>query len=271
MKIIILSLNFLSIFLPGFVAKAYAKLFQSPKRSDTGLSTFNEQEKYKLEYNDGIAFHCWNPNAEKIILLMHGWEGNSSNFSLFISNLVQEKFRIISIDGPGHGLSKGKRANPFIFANAIVRASKIYGQPYALIGHSMGAGAAAFAVSQKMILPEKLLLVASPSDLKGVLFRFSKMVGMSASLFSAFLKEMKKQTGSDAEDINPRKLGQLLKNVDGLILHCRNDKEIPFEESVELNKHWKTSKLVQIDNLGHRRILKDGSVSKLVSDFIKNN
>ncbi len=268
MKTIMISLSLLSNIMPNTAAKIYAYLFQSPRRNNKSRSGTTDSRNYSVKVHNGIAYHCWNESGDKTILFMHGWEGHSHNFKPIILKLVDSGYRVVSIDGPGHGRSQGSRANPFLFAKTIQEAALFFGGPYALVGHSMGAVSAAYIASLKVVQPSKLILVAAPANLEGVLSRFCQFVGMSKKSSYFFFNEMKKQTGHAAQEVNPVRLGEGLSDIEGLILHCRDDKEVPYNDSLELSKYWKNGSLITLEYLGHRRILKDDSVNETIYNFI---
>ena len=61
------------------------------------------------------------------------------------------------------------------------------------------------------------------------------------------------------EDFAFRRLVESL-DQDLLILHSRDDPDVPIEAGRSVAAHWAGSRLVELDGLGHRRILKNPSV-----------
>ena len=45
-----------------------------------------------------------------------------------------------------------------------------------------------------------------------------------------------------------------------LIMHDPTDRVVPFIASADLHRHWADSELVELEGLGHRRILTDPQV-----------
>jgi len=56
--------------------------------------------------------------------------------------------------------------------------------------------------------------------------------------------------------------------VPTLIIHDKDDTEISIEDAILLQKSWTWAKLIETNNLGHRRILYDKHVIREVLDFI---
>jgi pimeloyl-ACP methyl ester carboxylesterase len=91
---------------------------------------------------DGIPIHSSiNGNGSKTIILVHGWTCDETSWELQVPALAG-KYRVITIDLPGHGKSGTPKDGKFsieLFARAIesVR-SEAKAEKVALAGHSMG-------------------------------------------------------------------------------------------------------------------------------------
>lgn len=92
---------------------------------------------------DGIDIH-WTSAGKgaKTVILVHGWTGDESAWSAQVPALVATKYRVITLDLPGHGKSGSPKDGKFsmdLFARAIesVRA-EAKANRVALVGHSMG-------------------------------------------------------------------------------------------------------------------------------------
>ena len=83
-----------------------------------------------------LKTYIWQGN-EHVILLVHGWESNSSRWEKLLPYLQKTGSTIVALDAPAHGLSGGKEFNIIKYANFIDVAVKQY-QPNVLIGHSIG-------------------------------------------------------------------------------------------------------------------------------------
>src|ERR1043166_3681009 len=91
---------------------------------------------------DGIRLH-WSSSGKgnKAVILVHGWTGDSSMWSAQVPVLA-EKYRIVTLDLPGHGRSGSPADGKFsmdLFARAVEavrREAKV--KKAVLVGHSMG-------------------------------------------------------------------------------------------------------------------------------------
>ena len=124
---------------------------------------------------NGIDIHFRDVGEGFPIVLIHGYTGNSRNWALTAPALA-ERFRVISVDLRGHGLSAKPVSEDAYALEAM--ASDVYEllrnlevSEYALVGHSMGG-----MVSQELILehPEMvraLVLVDTAAEVpKGLLY-----------------------------------------------------------------------------------------------------
>ena len=104
-----------------------------------------------------------------------------------IPALVEEGYRVIAFDGPGHGSSEGERSNLVDFKEILYQliTHKI-GVPYAILGHSMGGGAAVYFLMDYSIRIKKFITIASPTVTKRffeTLFHEMKMPNKNAESF----------------------------------------------------------------------------------------
>jgi pimeloyl-ACP methyl ester carboxylesterase len=92
---------------------------------------------------DGLAIHSTSAGAgPKTIIFVHGWTCDLSSWAAQVPEF-SKKYRVISIDLPGHGASEAPKDGKFsmtLFARAVeaVRA-EAGADKVVLVGHSMGA------------------------------------------------------------------------------------------------------------------------------------
>ena len=91
---------------------------------------------------DGLAIHSSSVGAGPTLVFVHGWTCDSSSWNAQVAAFAT-KYRVITLDLPGHGESEGPRDGKFsmdLFARAVeaVR-SEAGADRVVLIGHSMGA------------------------------------------------------------------------------------------------------------------------------------
>lgn len=99
----------------------------------------------------------------KLALLLHGWGDSLHTFDLLCSEL-EKKFSIVRLDLPGFGASEMPPTAWGVedyaqFVKDFCR--KLHLEPQYIIGHSLGGRIAIKICSQKLLNPQKLILLAS--------------------------------------------------------------------------------------------------------------
>jgi pimeloyl-ACP methyl ester carboxylesterase len=88
-----------------------------------------------------IAWGAWGAGSPPF-LLCHGFSGSAADFDLHVDALAQDR-RVLTIDHRGHGRStKTARGDDYavsrLAADAVAFADDVIGEPFDLLGHSMG-------------------------------------------------------------------------------------------------------------------------------------
>lgn len=206
------------------------------------------------------------------LVFVHGWESRGSSFSEWIEPLVSLGFQVALWDVPAHGDSPGKRINMVAASRALqsdlTEWNKV--EPaslYALIGHSFGGCTCLFSQTTGTLRPEKTVTVGSPSNVRGVITRSADQIGFSPRGKDLFLRRLQKTTGLQIDEGDFRLQGARVPSK-LLVVHDRNDKEISFQEGLELHSSVPHSGIHATEGLGHRRILRDGDVVQAVGEFL---
>ena len=193
---------------------------------------------------------------------MHGWEGRATQWGPLAQLLVRAGFEVIAIDAPGHGRSPGSRANMGAFANALLDADEQFGPFAAVIGHSMGAAAATIALNRGL-RAQRAVLIAGPARLDVVVNAFARHVGLSSEAKSSFDHQLEAIVGQPAAELGTAELVGAMR-IPALIIHSRDDREIPFADAETIARAWPHGHLLPVDGVGHRRILRNESVLEAV-------
>ncbi|MEL7363307.1 MAG: alpha/beta fold hydrolase, partial [Bacteroidota bacterium] len=236
---------------PGAMASVAWRMFRSPRDLDKPVSAREERLRAAAQTEripirvDGepieLQLYRWpaaagtaSPDTSKTALLVHGWEGDALNFVAFVEPLRKAGFDVVALDGPAHGASSGERSDALRHAQAIVAAIQHLEQVDLLIGHSFGGYACAFAVAgiPDVIEPQqvgRLALISAPDTFEGVFHRFAQMVGFSPAVERRIYRRVEAMGGQPASHFSARHALNLI-DVPTLVIHDRDDKEIPFAE-----------------------------------------
>ena len=270
-----------SLIAPSWVAQKASIKLLSPKRYAI-KDWEKEAEKAGTRFNlsEGVSAIRWSqrsmhnqivsndaaPEDPKQILLVHGWESRATQMYGLVTGLVKQGYSVIAVDMPGHGHSSGETSDPYIFSQTVKLAQQELGHLHAIIGHSMGAGAAAIAVG-KGVKTDKLVLISGPSSIVNVLRRFSDFVGLNRNASHKFTEFIGQYVGVPAIEMDVTKLLQT-SDTPTLLIHDEHDVEVPVSESTRLAPVLNQSELFVTRGLGHRNILKSDEVFAKISSFV---
>lgn len=207
-------------------------------------------------------------NTGKRLLLVHGWNGRSSQFHVMATLLHDNGFDITAVDLPGHGNSPRSNTNLPESADVIMAISESQGPFHAMISHSFGVPASLNAVRLGTEF-EKLVLI-SPGffELEPTFEAFLGLFGLDEKEYTKRMFELGESIyGISAEEYAPSQFAGRIE-TQSLIVHCRDDVEVPKGIAEKLHEEMPNSYLHLTEGLGHRRILRDDDVTKSIIKFI---
>ena len=247
-------LNLLSyIHLEKAKSKAY-QLFSQPRKGKikTGKipETLQSASLECFQYNsEKFQTYIWHGN-EEIILLVHGWESNSSRWKKLLHHLKPMGKTIIAIDAPAHGLSEGKEFNAPKYAEFINVLTQKY-QPKIVIGHSIGGAAIAFYLNkyQNPVI-NKVVLLGAPSDFKIISDNFVSLLSLNNKLKTQLENYYLEKFNIPIDDFSGHKFAQNFTQK-ALIAHDTEDKVVLIAESRKYLSTWKNIIYIETEGLGH--------------------
>ncbi|WP_331050881.1 alpha/beta fold hydrolase [Gemmatimonas sp.] len=252
---------------PALAARLNQRLFSTPRRHaprDWELDFERTAARRRLAGGVSVLEAGEGPT----VALIHGWEGRATQFAVFAPRLLEAGYRIIAIDGPAHGHSTGKRADPYRFADALRMVADQFGPLHGAVGHSMGGGSIAIALAAGLDV-RRAVTIASPASLRDVLDRYVAVMQLPPRATSHFMQNFHHHVVRRGH--RPVDVLELLQTVhtDALVIHARDDREVPFSDGERIAAHWPRAALMPVDGLGHRRILRDAAVVDATVDFLR--
>lgn len=217
-----------------------------------------------------LAVHAfWGPAEAPVVLLVHGWGGHAGQMRPLADALRERGLRPVMIDMPGHGHSGGLRTALPQFARAIDYVSNRLEQQgcvvKALVAHSLGATAAAYAASRGLGI-ERLVLLAPAASPPAFTKLFAQIFGLSEFTRAAMQARIEAREAMlmplfEAVAVGPR-IG-----VKTLVVHDRQDTMNQFGDGQAFADAVPGAQLLATEGLGHRKILKDARVLGAVAQF----
>ena len=268
-KSIGLYINFLSFVFPKKASQLAYAFFSEPRQGKLSLENLPKiLQEAELETipmaNHHFQTYTWSGN-DNIILLVHGWESNSSRWQKLIPYLKKSGSTIIAIDAPAHGLSSGKEFNVpqyVTFMHVIIQKYK----PKQIIGHSLGGIATAYYQHlYKEHSLEKLVLLGSPSDFTILLSNYIQLLSLNSRVHQSLIEYTKHRFEIIAENFSASNF--LNKSeLQGIIAHDIDDKVVLFKEGEKIANSWKNANFIETKGLGHS--MHDDDLYTEVANFL---
>jgi len=241
----------------------YPRRHPEPRRERAWLNSARQQQ---VDYLDGqLTLYRWGEGPP--VLLVHGWDGRATQMGAFAEPLVHAGYQAVAVDLPAHGRSSGKRTNMVESAAAVHHVGEVLGSLAAVIAHSFGAGVSAKAIADGL-RTDKVVLLSPPANLRWLVDNYRQMLNLSSAGALQLEKILVEHYGESiwqrvSTDHNMASAG-----LAGVIIHDRDDRDVPISQSETLHRAWPQSTLVETTGLGHRRILRDPEVISRCVDFV---
>lgn len=234
--------------------------FQRPKEEVVFWS-----EGQACVFASGCHGRIYGSQHGKTIWFVHGWASRGSRFFNIVRACEKAGFKCIVWDGPAHGDSKGKRTHLVAFTRALLKDIE-HQELWGIVGYSFGGSAAALSIKMGLVV-QRLVLIASPSSLKGIFSRFCDLLHLSPKTRTNFNQLVELETGMGIDEASSQSFSGFLP-PQTLIIHDKDDAEIPFDDAQQLKKLNQKFHLYMTTGLGHRRILVNQNVSQEITKFL---
>lgn len=262
------ALNATSLVSSKFASKKALGLFASPRKgryTDDQRKVIGSAFFEELPYNGlNIATYRWIGKG-KTVLLAHGWESNASRWDYILKDLKAKNYNIIALDAPAHGRSSGKQFNAVLYSEFInVVAQKF--KPEVIIGHSVGGMASVFFMHNHQLASiKKMILLGAPAHFTGVFSRYKSMMGYNRRISNGLDSIVLERFGKPVDYFSAANFTESIE-AQGLIIHDKNDKIIPFEDAQLFVNRYKNAELISTTGFGHG--LRDTSLTPQIVEFI---
>lgn len=258
-----------SYVVPGLVAPFFRRMMLTPRRHvrpPPVLAVPDADER--IDLGDGLVAWRWGDDSPAVptVLLVHGFEGNRSQFGAILEALLARGLSVVALDVPAHGESLGDELTAVKFVAAIERTLDRLGPVHAVVGHSMG-GAMSLSSLARRGGARRAALVSTPSSLQRELQRFAGAVGLSKRGVRAFIASVEKHIGQPAADFDIRHIAGKVK-LPVLMIHDQTDRQVPVAEAARSAHMLPDAELIVTRGLGHNRLLADPAVVTAIVDFV---
>lgn len=256
--------------LPALATSWAERLFLTPGRYRP-----RDRERYALSTGRALdvpsgfgRLAAWSWGAGPVVVLVHGWGGAGAQLTAFVPSLVSAGFTVVTFDAPAHGASPGRTSSLLDFSEALRDVARRVGEPHAIVAHSMGAPASALAL-RAGLHAERAVFLGPPADVRDATARFARAFGLPATVREAMEARLEQRFGVRMSELNVPATAAALKHPTALlVVHDRDDRDVPWQDGARVATAWPGAKLVTTAGLGHRRVLRDPGVIDAVTSFI---
>lgn len=266
------NINLMSFVFPQKAIQLAHGYFSQPRKGkftrETLPKTLQSADFETIQHNgETIQTYIWKGN-ETVILLIHGWESNSSRWKKLLPYLKKSGSTIVAIDGPAQGLSSGKEFTVPKYAEYIDVVTKKY-HPNYIIGHSMG-GKTCLYYQYKYQNPdiEKMVILGAPSDFKVILSNFTTLLSLNTKITKSLTDKYTAILNLSLDEFSAAAFASKI-NVKGFLAHDVEDTIVLFTEGKKISGSWKDVQFIETKGLGHK--LHDDELYKKVYEFLFEN
>lgn len=215
---------------------------------------------------DGQQLSAWEWGTGPTVILSHGWGSRAGRFSVMAGALAAAGFRVVAYDGPAHGRSTGRYASLPEFARALRAVGDAVGPVHGLIGHSLG-GAAVVLALRDGLAADRAVLIAAPADVVRFSTAFADYLRLPAATRVVMRRNLERRLHARWDELHLPTIVRSFR-AGGLVIHDREDPDVPHAQGVEVAEAWPGARLVTTDGLGHRAILRDPAVIRETIAFL---
>jgi len=243
---------------PDVAARWAETLFCTPPRRRGGDEAFLAAgSRFTLE-SQGQRLTGWEWGAGPTVVLVHGWGSRAGRFGALGAALRQAGCRVVAYDAPAHGESTGRFASLPEFARALGDVAARVGPIHGLVGHSLGGAAVAMAMRHG-VEAHRAVLLAPPADVRIFSDLFARSLAIAPTVQATMHRNIERRLRIVWDDLHIPTLVRELPAA-ALVIHDRDDADVPFAHGEEIVGAWAGSRLETTTGLGHRALLRDPAV-----------
>jgi pimeloyl-ACP methyl ester carboxylesterase len=211
-------------------------------------------------------------SGRPVVYLVHGWGGWRWQLDALVEPLVEAGFRVVAFDAPSHGDSDPGPEGPgrstiLELADALAAVVAVHGPAHAIVAHSLGATAAAYAVRHG--LPVGRMAFVSPmADPLPYTRTFAGRLGFGERVRTRLVARIERRVGMAMSAFDVPAMAGKVRTPPLLLVHDRQDAETGWSDSAAIAQSWPDARLVSTTGLGHRRILRAPAVVAEVAAFV---
>jgi pimeloyl-ACP methyl ester carboxylesterase len=274
-------LNILALVSPRKAAVKAFHIWAKPRQQPEGKGK-GAGEKVKEPATRGTALsfkihghtvrgHRWDPPGTPVrrILIAHGFESSSRNFNIYVDDLLQKKYEVLSFDAPAHGQSGGKEITLPLYVETLRYIYDTFGPVQSFFGHSFGGLALGQLIESIPHGEEtRLALVAPASETTTAVDSFFRLMRLNEEIKTEMDRYIEQISGHPFAYYSTRRaMGNIRAKV--LWLQDEEDRITPIRDALRVREdNHPNIRFVFTKGLGHRRIYRDPEIMRQIVEFL---
>lgn len=251
------------------VPEAVADVLQRAERFDLDAGDDWQVVAYRWPVPEGAPQN----SDRRRVMLVHGWESRAARLAVWVDPLLAAGYEVVAFDAPAHGDSPGKRTDPGVMMDVILRLSERVGPIDALVGHSLGGLASVLAVAgahflDRQPLPvERMVILAGAESGVDAMSMFCDALGLGQDFLPLVLAGAAASAGRPVADFDVHRL--LAETpIPTLWMHDPDDDVVPFAACQRVVRTCPHVTLEVQEGLGHHLIARDPEVVRRGVEFL---
>jgi len=208
-------------------------------------------------------------SGKDLVLLTHGWGSKAADFSMLIDKLLENPdLTIIAFDAPGNGGAEGELSNLILYIEAVQTIINTYGLPAIVIGHSLGAMANIAALAKIRHTPNWIISLTPLIDLKANFAASMDFVAVPKEVQEHFFLNFEEKFNMKTAYFHLNSLYDFDNSQQHLVLYDQQDKIAPYTYLQSFFKVHPPTEAIDLNGVGHERILKSPEAISCVLEKI---
>ena len=242
---------------------AYNLWFSPRRRKPRRRPDFLDGASRKLRFEVmGKQVSAWVLGEGPAVLMVHGWEGRTTQFRQLTAALLEQGFKVVLFDLPAHGESEGKQTDAEEIRAAMMELERLEGPFHSAITHSFGAVPLAFAAREGLKL-QNAVMINPPSRFRSMLGLFQKQLSIPERAMANMRGRIERRLPHLGEGIwqaIDTEANAAVFDFPGMVISDEDDTVVPASQGKLIARAWPGAQLKLTRGLGHSRILKDPEV-----------
>ena len=262
--------------LPGLVGRWAARRWTTiPRAAEAGRPVPPGGTGFTARFEGHVVRGTWWGEGP-VVYLVHGWGGDARQWAPAVPVLSAAGYRVVTFDAPSHGGSDPgpsgpRRSDGVEFGKALDAVAAVHGPAHAVVAHSLGALATMLTLRYGWLSTRLLVFLAPMTDLRRPLDRYAGKLKLGRRAHRRFVAAVEHRAGMPVDTISLLALARYAEGAPLLVLHDRDDRRCPVNDSAEVVAAWPAAaELITTRGSGHSRLPTSAAVQHHIVGFLRS-